>query len=72
MAKIAYIEKNFSGSSLLVIAQANEIIEEYQADGLDLTLRQLYYQFVTTGEDNMARLGFPEAPLPSAPVPGFL
>lgn len=28
------------------IAQANQIIDEYRADGYDLTLRQLYYQFV--------------------------
>ncbi len=47
MPKVAYIEKNFSNSSLLIINQANEIIEEYEADGLRLTLRQLYYQFVS-------------------------
>ena len=29
-----------------VIEQANEIIEEYAAQGFTLTLRQLYYQFV--------------------------
>lgn len=38
---------NFLAKSLVMIAQANEIIEEYQADGLTLTLRQLYYQFVS-------------------------
>lgn len=32
---------------LRMIEQANEIIEEYQAQGLRLTLRQLYYQFVS-------------------------
>lgn len=47
MTKIAYIEKTFAKSSLTVINQANEIIDEYQADGLKLTLRQLYYQFVS-------------------------
>ncbi len=47
MAKIAYIEKNFSNSSSLIINQANDIIEEYFEDGLRLTLRQLYYQFVS-------------------------
>ncbi len=36
----------FRAASLLIIDQANEIIDEYQADGYDLTLRQLYYQFV--------------------------
>ena len=49
MPKIAYIEKTFSSSSLDIITQANEIIQEYQLDGLDLTLRQLYYQFVSRG-----------------------
>lgn len=37
---------NFRAVSLGIIKQANEIINEYQADGYDLTLRQLYYQFV--------------------------
>lgn len=37
----------FKSSTLDVIQKANEIIEEYQADGFDLTLRQLYYQFVS-------------------------
>lgn len=46
MPYIAYIEKNFHESTQTVIDQANEIIEEYAADGFDLTLRQLYYQFV--------------------------
>lgn len=39
----------FRKSSLATIAQANDIIDEYQADGLKLTLRQLYYQFVSRG-----------------------
>lgn len=46
MPKIAYISKNFSESHLEIIVQANEIIEEYAAQGFSLTLRQLYYQFV--------------------------
>ena len=37
-----YINKNFRKSSLNIIGQANEIIEEYSADNLQLTLRQLY------------------------------
>lgn len=37
---------NMRKSSLDRIAQANEIIAQYEADGLVLTLRQLYYQFV--------------------------
>jgi len=44
--KHAYIEKAFRKTSMALIEQANEIIEEYQAEGYDLTLRQLYYQFV--------------------------
>jgi len=47
MPRIAYIDKRFSAASLAIILQANKIIEEYQAEGFDLTLRQLYYQFVS-------------------------
>ncbi len=43
---IAYERKIFSESNLKIIEQANEIIDEYQAQGFTLTLRQLYYQFV--------------------------
>jgi len=48
--KRRYIDKNFQNSSMAIIEQANEIIEEYSADGYDLTLRQLYYQFVARGQ----------------------
>lgn len=44
--KIAYIEKNFRDSTLETIRLANAIVEQYQAQGLSLTLRQLYYQLV--------------------------
>jgi len=44
--KIAYIEKNFTQKSLDLIETANKIISEYQQQGFDLTLRQLYYQMV--------------------------
>lgn len=47
MPKIAYIEKRFNRRSRVIIQQANEIIREYLAEGYDLTLRQLYYQFVS-------------------------
>jgi hypothetical protein len=47
MSKIEYISKNFKAASLDLISQANDIIEEYQAQGFSLTLRQLYYQFVS-------------------------
>lgn len=44
--KQAYIEKNFRSSTLDIISKANNIINEYKSEGYDLTLRQLYYQFV--------------------------
>lgn len=46
MPKICYVPKRFSRSSQAIIEQAWSIIEEYAAQGFDLTLRQLYYQFV--------------------------
>ena len=47
--KICYISRTFSSESLKTIATANRILEEYAAQGYDLTLRQLYYQFVARG-----------------------
>lgn len=44
--KIAYEHKQFSRASEAKIEQANAIIAEYEAAGFQLTLRQLYYQFV--------------------------
>lgn len=44
--KIEYVSRQFRDDSLRKIAVANTIIETYMADGLKLTLRQLYYQFV--------------------------
>ena len=49
MPKICYIEKNFRRATLDQIDTANVIIEEYAAQGFDLTLRQLYYQMVARG-----------------------
>jgi hypothetical protein len=46
MPKIEYVPKNFRDDTLIIIDQANAIITEYEAQGFDLTLRQLYYQFV--------------------------
>ncbi len=37
----------FRQSALEIIEQANEIVEKYSEQGYDLTLRQLYYQFVS-------------------------
>lgn len=39
--------KKFGESSLAIIRAANAICAEYEAQGFDLTLRQLYYQFVS-------------------------
>lgn len=46
---IQYIEKRFNGSAREWIDKANVIIGEYEAEGLTLTLRQLFYQFVARG-----------------------
>lgn len=62
MPKIKYVEKRFSEESKKVIDHANTIITEYAAQGFDLTLRQLYYQFVArdllkNSQENYKRLG---------------
>ena len=46
MPKYAYKEINFRPDSLRLIAIINSVIEEYTAQGYDLTLRQVYYQLV--------------------------
>ncbi len=46
MPKIAYIKRRFASKRMVVINQANKIIDEMMADGYSLTLRQLHYQFV--------------------------
>jgi hypothetical protein len=46
MAKIKYLRRFFHAKSMRMIKLANEIIEEYLAEDFELTLRQLYYQFV--------------------------
>lgn len=47
MPKIEYVPRAFSGGSLAIIEQANAICEDYTEQGYDLTLRQLFYQFVS-------------------------
>jgi hypothetical protein len=47
--KINYKEINFGASSLQTIDLANQILEEYADRGIVVTLRQLYYQFVSRG-----------------------
>lgn len=45
--KESFISSNFSTEKLEKVNRANAIIADYQAQGLKLTLRQLYYQHVT-------------------------
>lgn len=46
---IQYQEINLRAKALATIEKANEIIDEFRAQGFDLTLRQLFYQFVARG-----------------------
>ncbi len=41
--------KTFRSAALETIDQANAIFDEYAAQGFTLTLRQLFYQFVSRG-----------------------
>lgn len=45
--KEAFKQINFRADSLALIKTANKIIADYDAEGFQLTLRQLYYQFVS-------------------------
>lgn len=45
--KIAYIDWSPKAETLATVANANEIIRAYKEAGYVLTLRQLYYQFVS-------------------------
>jgi len=49
MPRIEYVPRRFSAGSQDLIVTADAICREYAAQGLDLTLRQLYYQFVARG-----------------------
>jgi hypothetical protein len=49
MPRISYVAENFRDSKLATIATARQICEEYERQGYELTLRQLYYQFVARG-----------------------
>ncbi|MEU6340200.1 hypothetical protein ABZ883_04525 [Streptomyces sp. NPDC046977] len=46
MPLITYVPKKFSSARQELIAKADEICRAYARQGFDLTLRQLYYQFV--------------------------
>lgn len=47
MPKIFYKDWNANAQSLKIVDTAESIIEQYASDGYTLTLRQLYYQFVS-------------------------
>lgn len=49
MPRIAYETCVLKDAGLQVALQANDICTAYARDGYDLTLRQLYYQFVSRG-----------------------
>jgi len=46
---IKYKDHKFTAKSEAIISMANIILNEYAEQGFDLTLRQLYYQFVARG-----------------------
>lgn len=59
---ICYVPRNFAEATLATIRCAVAICDEYREQGLTLTLRQLYYQFVARGvisndDRSYARLG---------------
>jgi hypothetical protein len=47
MSKIKYVDHIFRPSALDIIAKADAICNDYARQGYELTLRQLYYQFVS-------------------------
>lgn len=49
MPKESYIEKKFSKQSLERIDLINGVLTDYERQGYDLTLRQVYYQLVARG-----------------------
>ncbi len=62
MPLIAYREQRFNSKARKTVEQAKLIIDDYRAQGYSLTLRQLYYQFVSKNliantEQDYKRLG---------------
>lgn len=49
MPKIEYVPKTFNAEHRLIIERTNEIVRDYRRQNLSLTLRQVYYQFVSRG-----------------------
>ena len=50
MSRECFKDKNFNEGHMVIIMAANTILQEYDAAGYSLTLRQLYYQFVARDE----------------------
>ena len=60
--KITYVSKDFSDAHQEIIDKADQIMTSFEARGFDLSLRQLYYQFVAKAlipntEQSYKRLG---------------
>ena len=57
MAREKYRDHRFQKRSLEMIARVNQIIDEYEAHGFILIIRQIFYQFVARGwmENKLAR-----------------
>jgi hypothetical protein len=47
MPKIAYQTINFKPATLALIQTCENILDDYERQGYDMTLRQLYYQLVS-------------------------
>lgn len=47
--KEVFVQKTLQAASQKTVTTVNAILAEYEADGYDLTLRQLYYQMVARG-----------------------
>ncbi|KKL63102.1 hypothetical protein LCGC14_2178420, partial [marine sediment metagenome] len=50
MPLICYEDHKFTPENLEIVEYANTLIAEFAADGLALTLRQLYYRFIATSD----------------------
>ena len=53
MTKRKFIEKRFKEQSLRLIGVIEGVLDKYAAQGLDLSLRQLYYQLIATRYDQL-------------------
>jgi len=49
MPEICYKPKKFGKKKLAIINLARQFVADYQAQGFDLTIRQLFYKFVSEG-----------------------